>query len=405
MKTNFDEAMSIIDRSIAPLDSEQIQARNATGRILAEDIKADRDYPPFFRAAMDGYAVRLEELSDENRIFPVDRTVLPGKDPGDAPASGHVLRIMTGASVPLPLNVVVRFEDSEQTPHGVKLKPGKVRAYANIARQGEDARSGDVILESGSRITSPFTGFLSSFGYNNVLVYRKPRISMIATGEELSTSGNGVTIRDYNTSAITGIAAEWGHEVVARRPESPDRESIHSALVEAIENSDMILLSGGISKGDTDFVPEILEELGVKFAFRGVDMKPGKPVTLGLTNDGRPVLALPGNPLAASVIFRLFGMAVIHKLTGLDIENPLHLPVCENTKEGKGNVRFVGARIRNSQRSNDNTDTDASLFCVTETDSNGSGDYISLAQTDGILRLGEGSLSKGSADFYFWDRG
>ncbi len=318
--THPDEALALIARQevdLLPEDPDEVPLHGALGRVLARDLYARVDQPPFDKSAMDGFAWGGKP-ADFLRIV---RT-LPAGTVTDRPlAPGECARIMTGAPLPPGADRVQRVEWTEEADGRVRFT--KAESADNVIRRGENQKAGDLLL--GRRLLRPADiGILASSGYDRVPVQRKPVVGILSTGDELRTSGEPLepgTIYDSNGPQLAAQAAAAGCEVLfyGRFPDLP--EPLEAAVRTALSECDLVLLSGGVSMGDFDYVPEVLARCGVEKIFHNLAMKPGKPTFLG-RRENVFVLGLPGNPVSTFVNFEILGKAVLARLRGLPPDVP-----------------------------------------------------------------------------------
>ncbi len=294
---------------VRPLETRQLPAAEALGCVLVADAIAPHDLPPFPRAMMDGYAIRLP---DAGRTLPLAGSVHAGDAPGSLPL-GSVLGIMTGAPVPTGAEAVVQRELCVVSGSTVQL-PERIRPQANIVPRGGEALAGATVLRAGEPVTAMAVAVAASLGIERLSVVPRPRVVVITTGAELRQGGSidGGAIRDSNGPMVAAMCAALGMPC-RRLSVVDDPVAIRTAIVGA--EGELIVLTGGVSAGDKDFVPAVLAELGYTSVVRGVDQKPGKPLLLA-AGAGRLVAALPGNPLAVHWCFTRFVAPALRVLMG-----------------------------------------------------------------------------------------
>ncbi len=343
--THPDEALALIARqevSILPEEPEAVPLARALGRVLARDLPATIDQPPFDKSAMDGFAWGGTP-SDSFRIL---GTLAAGRVEDRHLAPGDCVRIMTGAPLPPGAERVQRVEWTEETDGRVRFI--RRESSDNVIRRGVNQKSGDLLL--GRRILRPADiGILASSGYASVPVQRKPVVGILSTGDELRTPGEPLapgTIYDSNGPQLAAQAAAAGCEVrsYGRFPDEP--EALEAAVRTALGECDLVLLSGGVSMGDFDYVPRVLARNGVQKIFHNLAMKPGKPTYLGRRGNVF-ALGLPGNPVSTFVNFELMAKAVLALLRGLPPEVPVvraRLAV-EVSRRDAERVEFLPARL------------------------------------------------------------
>lgn len=319
---SVEEALEKVLSMFHPLEPEEVDLLDSLGRVLAEDVFADMDIPPLDNSAMDGYAVRAEDTkgaSPQNpRPLRIIHEVPAGSISEKTIEPGGAIRIMTGAPIPPGADAVIRFEDTRREGDLVyvmkEVKPG-----ADIRRAGEDVKKGELKLRRGLVIRPAEVGMLAALGKKRVKVIRRPRVAILATGDELvdldETPGPG-KIRNTNTYSNAAQVVKYGGIPIILGIARDQREELAAKLREGIEkDADLILTSGGVSVGDFDLVKEVLALEG-EITFWQVRMKPGKPIAFGILGGKVPLLGLPGNPVSAMVSFELFARPAILKMQG-----------------------------------------------------------------------------------------
>lgn len=313
-----DEARRRVLASVEALTAEPVALEAALGRVVAEDVHSRSDMPPFDSSAMDGFAVGPGE-EGELAIAGESRA---GSPSADRLRPGLAMAISTGAAVPEGASAVVPVERAEVSEHAVRV-PATPEGD-NIRRRGEALRHGDVLLRRGAQLGPAAVGVLASAGLSEVLCARRPRVAILATGDELVPPGQALEpgqIWSSNPLALAGQVTLAGGETVSSETVADDPGATRSALGQALESADVVCVSGGVSVGPHDHVKGALAHLGVSESFWGVALKPGKPTWFGtLERGGRTVLAygLPGNPVSAMVTFQLFVRPALRALQGAD---------------------------------------------------------------------------------------
>lgn len=310
---SFEEAYKIVIDSAILTGSERIPFTESAGRILAQAVYSDQDMPPFNRSAVDGYACRRADLGMDLEMMEV---IAAGREPLKEVGEGQCSKIMTGAIVPENCDMVFMVEDSEILSSG-KIRFTGTSRKQNISLQGEDVRSGELVLGKGKKILPQDIAILASFGAVQVLVSKKPRVAIISTGDEIIEPENKPTrsqIRNsnaYQLLAQTAVAGGTGsyYGIV---PDTGD--SAFGIINRAISENDIVVLTGGVSMGDFDFIPSFLDRAGVKIMFNRVNVQPGKPTTFGV-HPKALVFGLPGNPVSAFIQFETLIKPVLGKMT------------------------------------------------------------------------------------------
>ena len=309
-------ARKLVLAEVEPLGAETVALQDALGRVLAEDVVAGADVPPFAASAMDGYAVIAGAAGRRLRVNGESRAGHPATAPL---RDGEAIRISTGAAVPAGADAVVPVEQADESGDAVvprrDIAPG-----ANVRSAGEDMRSGAAVLTRGRALGAAELAVAAGAGRAELSCARRPRVVLLATGDELVAPGQPLgpgQIHESNGLALAALAARAGAEVVRAARVPDDRAATATALEPELEAADVLAISGGVSVGEHDHVKAALERLGVQRRFWGVALKPGKPVYFG-TRDGCLVFGLPGNPVSAVVCFVLFAHPALRALQGAD---------------------------------------------------------------------------------------
>lgn len=284
--------------------SEYVPLERATGRVLREDLRADRDFPPFDRVMMDGIALRYADWAAGRRDFTIEGIVGAGAPPLPLTAAGGCLEIMTGAVLPAGCDTVIRYEDLTIADGQARVDAAcQPRPGQNIHRRGNDRRQGEVVVPSGTLLSAGEIGVAATVGRAELAVSRLPRIMIVSTGDELvpvTATPLPHQIRRSNVHQLAALLT--GEQLTAATSHLPDEpETLQAAIADFLARYDILLLSGGVSKGRYDYVPEVLRALGVEPLFHGVRQRPGKPFWFGRHSEGCRVFALPGNPVSGFV--------------------------------------------------------------------------------------------------------
>jgi len=333
------KALKIISRETFALRSETINLENSIGRVLAEDIFADMDLPPFDRSQMDGFAVKTADTNKTPVKLKIIGESVAGKGFEGEMKSGEAVRIMTGARVPDGADAVQKVELTSETKDYIEiLEPTK--AKQNIIKRGEEIRKDKKIFEKGEIITKNMIAALASFGYAKVFVFVKPKVSILSTGSEIvdvSDKPQKDQIRNSNSAMLKVFAEKAGAETEILPLVHDDFEKLKNTIAEAVGSrfkiqdsrfkiqspkskiqnpkSKILIITGGVSVGDYDFTKPALRELGAEIFFEKVSLKPGKPTVFAKLNDTL-VFGLPGNPVSVAVTFYLFARAAILQMQG-----------------------------------------------------------------------------------------
>ena len=317
------EASAIILAGARALDAEPVPLDAAFGRVLAEDVTSPVSLPPWDNASMDGYAVRASDVRGATEMQParlrVAGTIAAGQRPSQRVEPHSALRIMTGAPVPDGADSVIRVEDTDGGTTDVLIRDDR-DATRNIRQRGEDVQAGTMVLPAGTTLAAAQIGVLASVGCAKPLAHRRPRVAILATGDEVvplerfSEVIAGDRIVSSNSYSLAAAVREAGGEPVALGI-APDDPAQIAARLEGARGCDLLLTSGGVSVGEFDFTREVVQRLGGTLTLWRVRMRPGAPLGFG-TVFGAPWLGLPGNPVSALVTFELFARPLIRTLAG-----------------------------------------------------------------------------------------
>lgn len=330
----FEDARHLVEEHTAhlrPKGRELLSLLDAAGRVLAEPIHADRDFPPFARATRDGYAVRADDVQTLPADLEVVGEIRAGADGSRIPplVRGQAVAIMTGAAVPKGADAVVMLEYTSQEKAHARVERG-VKAGENVVPCGAEAKRGDLLLSPGTRLDYAAIALAASVGRSRVVVHAKPRVAIISTGDEvvdIDVSPGPHQIRNSNSYSLAAQVLAAGGEPM-QLPIAPDETGrLRELLQEGLE-CDLLLITGGVSMGKYDLVEEVLTELGAEFFFTGAQIQPGKPVVFGKIPCGAGALereagqqgtyffGLPGNPISTMVTFELFARPLVDALAG-----------------------------------------------------------------------------------------
>ena len=356
---SVDQALEHILSYIGPLGSQRISIVDALDRVLAEEIVAEIDIPPFANSAMDGYAVCATDVVHASAEQPVMLRVIgevaAGAMPSEPVGPGSGVRIMTGAPVPPGSDAVVPFELTSEGRNQARQPSGQVSIYHavrkgdNVREAGEDIEKGQKVLAAGHVLRPPDIGILAAMGFPQVSVVRRPRVAILATGNELVDVDQPITpgkIRNSNEYTKIGLVGRYGGEPVPLGIARDTTEDLTAKIREGLaQNVDLFLTSAGVSVGDFDVVKNVLAAEG-EMHFWQVAIKPGKPLAFGSL--GRvPLLGLPGNPVAAMVAFEVFARPAILKLGGHSRwEKPAVRAAVDEDVHNSGRRHFMRARVR-----------------------------------------------------------
>lgn len=379
---SVEEALERILATVRVLESERVPLLEALGRVLAEEVAADRDIPPLPNSAMDGYAVRSADVAQVPARLRVIAEAPAGRLCPVEVGPGTAVRIMTGAPTPIGADTVVPFEHTRPDGKWVEVLR-ETRPGANVRGAGEDVRAGQVVLTPGRVLRPQEIGMLAALGRTEVAVIRRPRVAILATGDEVvppwETPGPG-QIRDANSSTVAAQVRKYGGVPlilgIVRDEETLVREGIRRALT---ERADLIVTSGGVSIGDFDLVKQVLAAEG-EMRFWSLNMKPGRPLAFGVVG-GVPLVGLPGNPVSAMIATELFVRPAILKMQGFTAWPwpELCARLTDPIARKDGRRHYLRVRLRETPEG----------WEATLTGDQGSGILSSLIQADGLAVIPE----------------
>jgi molybdopterin molybdotransferase len=388
---SVEEALEAVLLHFAPLDAQKRPLLDTMGQVLVEDSYSNDNIPPFDNSAMDGYAVRTVDLAGAGQHNPIELRVIADLAAGYAPEvavePGTAVRIMTGAPLPPGADAVVRFEDTDEGDKKYEGPGGIVRVLVrpdvqeNVRNAGEDVRAGELVIPKGTVIRPSQIGVLASLGRKEVLVHRRPKVAVLATGDELVAIDDPITpgkIRNSNSYSVASLVMKYGG-IPLMLGIARDSVKELTAALSGGANADLMITSGGVSVGDYDMVKKVLNAEG-KMDFWQVRMKPGKPLAFGHIR-GVPLLGLPGNPVSAMVSFEQFGRPAILKMLGRKkLAKPtVQAILAEDISNSSGRRHFVRAII---ERKN-------GRYFARTTGEQGSGILTSMVKGNGLAVISE----------------
>lgn len=384
------EALLLVLTHRLHLPDETVPLHRAVGRVLAEPLLADRDFPPFDRVTMDGIALTFTlgwPAPVAGNELLIEATQFAGEPPLALSHRAHAIEVMTGAVLPEGTLTVVRYEDLAMTEREgrryatLRISP---QPNQNIHRRGEDRRAGDLLVPAGTRLSPAEIAVAASVGKANVRVQGRPRVAVISTGDELvpvSETPLPHQIRRSNGLMLVAALAQRGLEADEFHL-TDDRDALVQRLREILANFDVLLLSGGVSAGKKDFVPGVLAELGVRKQVHQVAQRPGKPFWFGTHPDGPVVFALPGNPVSTFLCFLKYVLPVTAKFGSQPGPTPNHATLTETVTFKPDLTYFVPVSTH--------LDPETGQRLARPLKGSGSGDFANLLDCDGFLELPAG---------------
>lgn len=376
------EALRAITDSMPAFDSERVALASSAGRVLRQTVTAERDQPPFDRVTMDGIAIRFDSYDTGNRAFAIQGTQHAGDPVQTLQDDKNCIEIMTGGVLPQGCDCVIPVERISVTD-GVAIIESAYSAAARqfIHPQGSDYPAGHEVLRPGVVITPLDVAIIASCGLEEIEVGRAPVVRVISTGNELVAAGQPIAahqIRMSNGPALVAMLSGQGftHSRHYHLPDDPDL--LEQELGRYLEETDVLILSGGVSMGQADFVPQVLGKLGVKMVFHKISQRPGKPMWFGIGPGRQAVFALPGNPVSSLVCCRQYVLPALFRASGRAVAPLLSAVLAEDIEFKADLTCFLPVRA---------SDSGDGRILATPVPTNTSGDFASLGGTDGYIEL------------------
>jgi len=381
---SYKEALNVILETAPGTGGEHVNFQDSLGRVLYEDISSDIDLPPFSKSAMDGYACRREDLQKDLKVVEL---IPAGKAPSLTVQSGQCAKIMTGAMVPQGADVVIKVEDTKTLNNGL-VRYNAEKTKSNIIYQAEDVNKGDTVLEKGLIIEPQHIAVLATVGCTKPKVAKKINIGILSTGDEIVEPEQfpaASQIRNSNSYQLVAQAVKIGVNAKYYGIASDNEELTYEMIKKTLLNEDIVLLTGGVSMGDFDFIPQVLDRLGAELKFKTVAIQPGKPTVYGIWKDKR-IFGLPGNPVSSFITFELFVKPLIFKILGADyLAKKISLPMGQDYERRRSNrLSWLPVIITDDEQ-------------VYPLEYHGSAHISSLVGADGIISIPVGvtKLSEG----------
>jgi len=344
----FEDALAtVLNAANFNTTTEKIALVQSMGRVLAQDVYSDINMPPFDKSAMDGFACRKQDIGHPLEVVEV---IAAGQVPQRKIGEGQCAKIMTGAIVPEGADCVLMVEYTEAVDKN-RIRFTRSHSSSNICYFAEDIKKGELVLERGIEIKPQHIAVMASVGCTEPLVFVQPRIAIVSTGDELvepEVIPGTSQIRNSNGHQLVAQVLRAGAIPYDMGIAEDSRTATFDIITKALAESDIVLLTGGVSMGDFDFVPEIMEEAGVEIMFRSVAVQPGKPTTFGTTNHNKFIFGLPGNPVSSYTQFELLVRPLINKLMSNHTSMPtIHLPMGAEYRRRKSERKsFIPVNIK-----------------------------------------------------------
>ena len=376
-----DEARAAILEAMPEFPAEALPSSKVVGAILRQTVVAERDQPPFDRVMMDGIAIRHSELASGQREFPIQATQAAG-DTSMTLEPGHCIEIMTGAALPERADCIIPVERIAVAGRVATLEEGyEAQARQFIHARASDHAAGTALLSPGKRISPMDTAIIASAGVTDVAVSRTPVISIIATGNELVEAGAPIQphqIRLSNSPAMQAMLEQHGYGAVTQEHLVDDVGQMRARIESHLARADVLILSGGVSMGKADFVPDVLADLGVEVVFHRVSQRPGKPMWFGIGPQQQAVFALPGNPVSALVCCRHYVIPALNSAAGAIEPLPEFASLATDVTFEPRLTCFQPVRALSSA---------GAQILAMPVKTNTSGDFTALSATDGYVEL------------------
>ena len=395
------EAEKMIAENLVSFSREDCPLASAHGRVLRADLVADRDLPPFHRVTMDGYALRASSLAAGLSVFRVEATQAAGMRAFTLGSGDDAcVEVMTGAVIPEGADCVIPYEETIREEGTMRVAPATAVAPGSaVHRRGSDHRAGAVMVRAGTRITGREIAVAAAIGAATLTVSAQPKIAVVATGDELVEVDAGVAphqVRRSNDHAIRAALMSVGFDRIERFHLRDVRQEIEHRLWHIIAEHDVVLVSGGVSKGKFDFLPDVLDAHGVKKLFHGVAQRPGKPFWFGVTQRRTPIFALPGNPVSAYTCLYRYVLPALAQASGMKMDTPRLAALATPFSFKPPLTCFLPVQIASGA---------GAELLATPHATNTSGDFAGLVATDGFIELPAGQVEfpRGYvARFYPW---
>ncbi len=393
------QAETLIEQHLVCLPIESLPLTQAAGAVLRENVYAERDQPPFDRVAMDGIALSSRAAAENSGRLRIAGTQAAGDPPESLPDGANCIEIMTGAMLPRGCDAVVPVEQLQRNGEFAEIGRKAIAPWQNVHRRGSDCRQGALLLAAGTRLSAPEVAIAAGAGMARLRVSAQPMIVVISTGNELIEPGENIEphqVRRSNAYGITASLRQHGFARIADDHVRDDEAELTERLGFHLHTHDVLILSGGVSMGKLDLVPRVLEKLGVSLVFHHIAQRPGKPMWFGVSQAGPAVFALPGNPVSTLVCLARYVLPALRTAMGQAPKEPPRVAITIPVEVKAALAYYVPVKLRT-----DDWGRTSAEPCPT----NGSGDFMALAGTDGFIELppGPNTFPKGFvARFFRW---
>lgn len=374
-------AHELILSHIPEVASELASLRECYGRTLRQPVAAERDQPPFDRVTMDGIAIAYADWRRGAREFRIAGVQAAGAPVLAAARAGECIEVMTGAMLPAGTDTIVPVERIERGDGTARITAESIATGQFVHPRGSDRRVGDVLVHAGTRVGPPEAAVLASSGRGSFAVARLPRAAVISTGDELVDAADPIAphqIRSTNDYALEAALTLNHLAVVTRARLKDDAGMLAEAIARLHDEHDLLILSGGVSMGKFDFVPAVLERLGATAVFHRIEQVPGRPMWFGVSQAGKPIFALPGNPVSTLICATRYVLPMLRRAAGLADVPIEHVRLAAEARVSSTLTTFLPVTLRWSD--------DGAAFALPRP-TNTSGDFAALAGTDGFVEL------------------
>ena len=387
-----EQAVAIIEQTIKDFGVEEVPLDETIGRVLRENLYADRDFPPFHRVTMDGIALRFDAFQSGQRTFSIEGIAAAGAAQQALHSPGSCLEVMTGAMLPEGTDTVIRYEDLHISNSQAEVKLGEAKWGLNVHKKGEDRKEGSLIIQAGLKISPAEIGVAATVGKAMLKVSRLPKTVVISTGDELVEVGKAPLphqIRRSNEHQLKAALAKHKLRVEARHLRD-ELDEVVAGLEAMLAEYEVLILSGGVSEGKFDYLPQALEQLGVVKLFHKIKQRPGKPFWFGQAPNGALVFALPGNPVSSFMCTQRYIVPWLEQSLGLPAPAYPRAVLARDTTFKPDLTYFLQVRTEYDARGQ---------LLAHPAEGHGSGDLANLVDADGFLQLpmGKDVFKKGEA--------
>jgi molybdopterin molybdotransferase len=378
--TTVEQAEKLILAQLRNYGNETVPFEQAQGKVLAEDIKADRDLPPFNRVTMDGIAINFKAIKGGINTFRIKATQAAGDEPVEIDEPNECIEIMTGAVLPASADTIIRYEDVEIKDGLAGIDAEGIKQGQNIHVRGIDKKLGEVLASAGQVVTPAIIGVAASVGKTHLLVKAMPKMVIISSGDELvdvNETPSPYQIRKSNSYTVKAVLQQHGLQPdVLHIPDDP--EVTKTQIRHCLQNYDVLLLSGGISMGKFDYIPQALQDLQVTKLFHKVAQRPGKPFWFGQYQDKALVFAFPGNPVATFMCLNRYFLTWLNATLGLPQQLPVYAVLDKDFQFQPALQYYLQVKLHSNAQGQ---------LMASPVEGNGSGDFANLADTEAFLEL------------------